>query len=45
MYEPPDTAARYFARWRIRFSGAWRTWRAPRLKAAERIPPPEQQIP
>src|SRR2546421_515038 len=42
IYEPPETAARYFTRWRRTGPIACRT---PRLKEAERIPPPEQQMP
>jgi hypothetical protein len=45
MYEPPDTAARYFERWRTRCSSDCSVCSAPRLNAAERIPPPEQHTP
>jgi hypothetical protein len=43
MYDPPDTAERYRAR---PSTPAWSSdCSAPRLNAADRMPPPEQQIP
>ena len=43
MYEPPDTADTYFESCRILRSCS--TCSAPRLNAADRMPPPEQQMP
>ena len=42
MYPPPDTDTRWRARGR---TFAWSAWSAPRVTEAERIPPPDAQMP